>query len=58
MPALELGDDFARRLRQNHRLAVQRGVAGGEALAFEQVGDQAGHLLQVAPQRVTLRRAG
>ena len=56
MPALELGDDFARQLRQDYWLAVQRGVAGGEALAFKQVGDQAGHLLQVAQQRVALRR--
>ena len=55
VPASELGEDFARQLGQDQGLAVQRGVAGGEAFAFQQVGDQSGHLLQVAQQRVTLR---
>ena len=33
------------------RLALKRGVAAGQALAFQQVGDQVAHLRQVAQQR-------
>ena len=40
---------------QVHSLLLQRAVAGGHALAFEQAVDQVAHLRQVLKQRIALR---
>jgi hypothetical protein len=48
----QAGDDLAGQGGQVHRLAVQRGVRAGQALALQQVGDQVAHVAQVAQQGV------
>ena len=50
-------DQFAHQGVDIDALALQRRVAGGQALAFQQVADQVAHRAQVAQQRVA-RRAG
>ncbi len=51
-----LGDQLAHQRRQVHGLGLQRGMAAGQAFAFEQLGDQVAHLAQVAQQRVARAR--
>ena len=46
-----VADQRMRQRGQIGRLALKRGVAAGQALAFQQVGDQVAHLRQVAQQR-------
>ena len=47
-------DHLAHQRVEVDRLALQRRVAGGQPLAFEQVADQVAHLAQVAQQRGAL----
>ena len=48
-------DQFAYQRIDIDALSLQRSIAGGQAFAFQQVGDQVAHRAQVAQQRVALR---